>query len=465
MEHNIGKQKRDALLNAKKNGWDRVDTATEAAIDSYCQGYKTFLDRGKTERDCVTYTVELAQAAGFVPFERGMALKSGDKVYRVNRNRAITLAVLGSAPLDQGVSICAAHIDSPRLDLKPTPLYEDSELAFLKTHYYGGIRKYQWVTIPLELRGVVALKDGSLVDVSVGGNPGDPLFTVDDLLPHLAADQSKKPLGEAIPAESLNILVGSRPLKDDDGADRVKLAVMDLLNQKYGITEADFISAEIEAVPAFNAVDIGFDRSLIGAYGHDDRVCGYAALKALLDLGTPCRTAVCVLADKEEIGSEGVSGMQSAFFDTFVGDLCDSQNVPLKACLEKSFCLSADVTAAYDPNFAEVYEKNNSAMVNYGVGLCKYTGSRGKGGCSDAGAEAVAYVRRLLDDRNIVWQMAELGKADQGGGGTVACYMANRNIDTLDAGVPVLSMHAPFETVSKLDCYMTYAACKAVYEG
>ena len=465
MEHNIGKQKRDALLNAKKNGWDRVDTATEAAIDSYCQGYKTFLDRGKTERDCVTYTVELAQAAGFVPFERGMALKSGDKVYRVNRNRAITLAVVGSAPLDQGVSICAAHIDSPRLDLKPTPLYEDSELAFLKTHYYGGIRKYQWVTIPLELRGVVAPKDGSLVDVRVGGQPGDPMFTVDDLLPHLAADQSKKPLGEAIPAESLNILVGSRPLKDDDGADRVKLAVMDLLNQKYGITEADFISAEIEAVPAFNAVDIGFDRSLIGAYGHDDRVCGYAALKALLDLGTPCRTAVCVLADKEEIGSEGVSGMQSAFFDTFVGDLCDSQNVPLKACLEKSFCLSADVTAAYDPNFAEVYEKNNSAMVNYGVGLCKYTGSRGKGGCSDAGAEAVAYVRRLLDDRNIVWQMAELGKADQGGGGTVACYMANRNIDTLDAGVPVLSMHAPFETVSKLDCYMTYAACKAVYEG
>ena len=465
MEHNIGKQKRDALLNAKKNGWDRVDTATEAAIDSYCQGYKTFLDRGKTERNCVTYTVELAQAAGFVPFERGMALKSGDKVYRVNRNRAITLAVVGSAPLDQGVSICAAHIDSPRLDLKPTPLYEDSELAFLKTHYYGGIRKYQWVTIPLELRGVVALKDGSLVDVSVGGNPGDPLFTVDDLLPHLAADQSKKPLGEAIPAESLNILVGSRPLKDDDGADRVKLAVMDLLNQKYGITEADFISAEIEAVPAFNAVDIGFDRSLIGAYGHDDRVCGYAALKALLDLGTPCRTAVCVLADKEEIGSEGVSGMQSAFFDTFVGDLCDSQNVPLKACLEKSFCLSTDVTAAYDPNFAEVYEKNNSAMVNYGVGLCKYTGSRGKVGCSDAGAEEVAYVRRLLDDRNIVWQMAELGKADQGGGGTVACYMANRNIDTLDAGVPVLSMHAPFETVSKLDCYMTYAACKAVYEG
>jgi aspartyl aminopeptidase len=373
--------------------------------------------------------------------------------------------VVGVAPLDQGVSICAAHIDSPRLDLKPTPLYEDSELAFFKTHYYGGIRKYQWVTIPLELRGVAALKDGSVLDISIGSQPGDPQFTVDDLLPHLASDQAKKPLGEAIPAESLNILVGSRPFQDDTGADRVKLAIMDILNQKYGITEADFLSAEIEAVPAFRATDIGFDRSLIGAYGHDDRVCGYAALKALLDLETPNYTAVCVLADKEEIGSEGVSGMQSAFFDTFVDDLCDSQNVPLKACFEKSFCLSADVSAAFDPNFADVYEKNNSAQVNYGVGLSKYTGARGKSGCSDAGAEAVAYVRKLLDERNIVWQMGELGKADQGGGGTVACYMANRNIDTLDAGVPVLSMHSPFETVSKLDCYMTYAACKAIYEG
>lgn len=457
---------RETLLHQKKNGWDVIDPAVEEAIFAYSESYKAFLDRSKTERACVEYTVRLAEAAGFVPLTRGMALTPGMKVYRVNRGRAVNLAVIGSAPLDQGVSIVAAHIDSPRLDLKPAPLYEDSELAFFKTHYYGGIRKYQWVTIPLELRGVVALKDGSVISVSVGANPDDPRFTIDDLLPHLGADQAKKPLGEAIPAESLNILVGSRPMKDDEGADRVKLAVLALLHQRYGITEADFISAEIEAVPAFNATDIGFDRTLIGAYGHDDRVCAYAGLRAMLDLsGTPCRTAVCVLADKEEIGSEGVSGMQSHFFDTFVSDLCDSQNVPLKACLEKSFCLSSDVTAAYDPNFAEVYEKNNSAMVNRGVGLCKYTGSRGKGGCSDAGAETVAYVRRLLDDRGILWQMAELGKTDQGGGGTVACYMANRNIDTLDAGVPVLSMHAPFETVSKLDCYMTYAACKAVYEG
>ena len=465
-ENNKGKLLREQLLNQKKNGWDKVDEATEQAIFDYCEGYKVYLDRGKTERTCVDYTVELIEAAGFVPLERGMELEPGMKVYRVNRGRGINLAVIGSAPLDQGVSIVAAHIDAPRLDLKPNPLYEDSEIAFLKTHYYGGIRKYQWVTIPLELRGVVVLKDGSVVNVSVGGNPGDPQFTINDLLPHLGADQSKKPLGEAIPAESLNLVVGSRPLKDDEGDGRVKLAVMQILNEKYGITEADFISAEIEAVPAFNATDIGFDRTLLGAYGHDDRVCAYAGLKAMLDLeGTPCRTAVCVLADKEEIGSEGVSGMQSAFFDTFVEDLCDSQNVPLRACYEKSFCLSSDVTAAFDPNFAEVYERNNSAFVNYGVGLSKYTGARGKGGCSDAGAEAVGYVRRLLDDRGVLWQMAELGKTDQGGGGTVACYMANRNIDTLDAGVPVLSMHSPFETVSKLDCYMTYAACRAIYEG
>ena len=465
-ENNKGKLLREQLLNQKKNGWDKVDEATEHAIFDYCEGYKVYLDKGKTERTCVDYTVELIEAAGFVPLERGMELVPGMKVYRVNRGRGINLAVIGSAPLDQGVSIVAAHIDAPRLDLKPTPLYEDSEIAFLKTHYYGGIRKYQWVTIPLELRGVVVLKDGSVVNVSVGGNPGDPQFTINDLLPHLGADQSKKPLGEAIPAESLNLVVGSRPLKDDEGDGRVKLAVMQILNEKYGITEADFISAEIEAVPAFNATDIGFDRTLLGAYGHDDRVCAYAGLKAMLDLeGTPCRTAVCVLADKEEIGSEGVSGMQSAFFDTFMEDLCDSQNVPLRACYEKSFCLSSDVTAAFDPNFAEVYERNNSAFVNYGVGLCKYTGARGKGGCSDAGAEAVGYIRRLLDDRGVLWQMAELGKTDQGGGGTVACYMANRNIDTLDAGVPVLSMHSPFETVSKLDCYMTYAACRALYEG
>ena len=384
---NPGDLRRDALLYRPKNGFDRLTAEDEAAMEVYCEDYKKFLDAGKTERECAAEAVRLAQAKGFQPFTRGMALKPGDKIYRVNRDRAVMLAVIGQAPLSAGVNIGAAHIDSPRLDLKQNPLYEDAELAFLKTHYYGGLRKYQWVTIPLELHGVVALRDGTVVRVRLGAEPDEPCFTVDDLLPHLAVEQSKKPLGEAIPAENLNILVGSRPFKDDEGSDRVKLAILDLLNQKYGIVEEDFISAELTAVPAFPARDIGFDRSLIGAYGHDDRVCAYACLAALLDLEIPQRTAVCMLADKEEIGSEGVSGMKSAAFDTFMSDLCDAQGVPLKTCYERSFCLSADVTAAFDPNFADVYEKRNSARVNYGMGLCKYTGARGKSGASDASAE------------------------------------------------------------------------------
>ena len=460
-----GEQLRRALVYERKNGWDRLDAEEGAALEAYCTGYKQFLDAGKTERECVDRAIAQAEAAGFRAYVRGMELKPGDRISQVNRDKAIMLAVMGRKGLEHGVNIGAAHIDSPRLDLKQNPLYESDELGFFKTHYYGGIRKYQWVTIPLELHGVVALKNGEVVRVSVGNGPDDPMFTIDDLLPHLATDQVKKPLGEAIPAESLNILVGSRPLRDDEGSDRVKLSVLELLNRKYGIVEEDFLSAELCAVPAFRAVDIGFDRSLIGAYGHDDRVCAYASLAALLQLGTPERTAVCMLADKEEIGSEGVSGMKSRAFDTFMEDLCQSQSVPLRACYEKSFCLSADVTAAYDPNFAEVYEKRNSAFVNYGMGLCKYTGARGKSGASDASAELVAYVRRVLDGAGVVWQMAELGKADQGGGGTVAVFMAERNIDTLDAGVPVLSMHAPFETVSKLDCYMTYKGMKAIYEA
>ena len=457
--------RREALFYRPKNGCDRLSEQDEAAMESYCTAYKQFLDAGKTERECVDEAIRQAEAAGFKPLVRGMALNPGDKVYRCNRGKGLMLAVMGRRSLADGVNIGAAHIDSPRLDLKPNPLYEDSELAFLKTHYYGGIRKYQWVTVPLELHGVIARTDGTVLKVAIGASEGDPLFTVDDLLPHLGAEQSKKPLGEAIPAETLNLLVGSRPFKDDEGSDRVKLAILDILNRKYGITEEDFISAELEAVPAFHAADIGFDRSLIGSYGHDDRVCAFAEFAALLELQVPERTAVCILADKEEIGSEGVSGMQSAAFDTFMSDLCDTQQVPLKACYEKSFCLSADVTAAYDPNFPEVYEKRNSARVNYGMGLCKYTGARGKSGASDASAEVVAYLRRTLDEAGVIWQMAELGKVDAGGGGTVACYMANRDIDTIDAGVPVLSMHAPFETVSKLDCYMTYKGMKAVYEA
>ena len=410
------------------------------------------------------YTRALAQAAGFRPLERGAPLRPGDRVYRSNRGKALMLAVIGEEPLSQGAAIAAAHIDSPRLDLKQNPLYEEKELAYLKTHYYGGIKKYQWTTIPLALHGVVVLADGRSVTVRIGEDPGDPQFTVGDLLPHLAADQAKKTMGEIVKAEQLNLFIGSRPLGEAEESERVKLCILDLLHEKYGMIEEDFLSAELMAVPAAKAVDVGLDRSAIGAYGQDDRVCAYACLKAMLDLEeVPKTTAVCVLADKEEVGSLGVTGMQSAAFDVFMSDLCQSQGIPLKACYETSLCLSADVTAAYDPNFSDAYESRNSAYFNYGVCLSKYTGSRGKSGASDASAELVGTLRRLFAQHEVIWQLAELGKTDQGGGGTVACYMANRNIDTIDAGVPVLSMHAPFETTAKLDCYMTCKAVKALY--
>ena len=385
MENKEFKELKERLLSTKKNGYDRP--LDEAAMEAYCEGYKAFLNAGKTERLCAAETVRLAEARGYRPYVRGMALSAGDKVYLSNRGKAVLLAHIGEKSLAEGAQIAAAHIDSPRLDLKPNPLYEEAELAYFKTHYYGGIRKYQWVTIPMELHGVVVLRDGTSVPVNIGGGPGDPRLVITDLLPHLGAEQGKKPLATAIPAETLNLLLGSRPLGGEEESGRVKLAVMKLLNDKYGITEDDFASAELEAVPAGDACDIGLDRSMIGAYGHDDRVCAYAALKALLDLEkTPARTAVCVLADKEEIGSDGVTGMQSAAFDTFMEDLCEAQGVPVRVCFERSFCLSADVTAAYDPHYADVYEKRNAAYFNYGVGLCKYTGARGKSGASDADA-------------------------------------------------------------------------------
>lgn len=458
------KERKKQLFSTMKNGYDRMPEQERPQMEDYCRSYRAFLDGGKTERECVHEAVELAKANGFVPYERGMALKPGDKVYRVNRNKSVMLAVIGAKSLREGVRIAASHIDSPRLDLKPNPLYEDSEMAYFKTHYYGGLRKYQWVTIPLELHGVVALKNGTVIPV-VLGEGDEPKFVINDLLPHLGGEQSKKPLSEAIPGETLNILLGSCPVGDEDDTERVKFHVMEKLYEKYGIVEDDLTSAELEAVPAAKSTEIGLDASLLGGYGHDDRVCSYAALKAIVDMERPQHTAVCMLADKEEIGSMGVTGMQSAAFDTFISNLCESQNVLLRECFENSFCLSADVTAAFDPNFADVYEKRNSARINYGVGLCKYTGARGKSGSSDADAETVAFVRRVLDDADVIWQIAELGKVDAGGGGTVAMYMANRNITTLDAGVPVLSMHAPFETVSKLDCYMTYKCCKAIFEA
>ena len=450
------------LFYEQKNGYDLIDTAERIKCEEYCADYIRYLDASRTEREAVKNAIAEAEASGFVEYVPGMALAPGMKIYQNNRGKALTLAVIGRKSLAEGAVIAGAHVDAPRLDLKQLPLYESDELCYLRTHYYGGIKKYQWVTIPLELHGVAVLRDGSCVEVMIGREKDEPKFVITDLLPHLAADQMKKTMAEGITGEGLNILIGSVPYADE-GKDRVKLAVLSLLNDLYGIAEEDFLSAELVAVPAFDVCEVGLDRSMIGGYGHDDRVCAYAELKALFDVVEPERTCVCILADKEEIGSEGVSGMQSASFDTFMEDLCESQGVALRRCYEKSFCLSADVTNAFDPLYPEVSEKRSESKLNYGMGICKFTGVRGKSGSSDASAELVGRLRRLFTDFGVVWQMAELGKVDQGGGGTIAKFMAKRNIDTIDAGVPVMSMHAPFELVSKFDCYMTYKGVLAAY--
>ncbi len=453
---------RSKLFYEQKNGYDLIGTEERIAVEEYCRDYMEFLNGSRTEREAVKNAIAEAEKLGFAEYVPGMELKPGTKIYRNNRGKALMLAVIGKKSLDEGCVIAGAHVDAPRLDLKQITMYESDELCYFKTHYYGGIKKYQWVTIPLELHGTVALKSGETVDITIGREPGEPKFIITDLLPHLAADQMKKTMAEGITGEGLNILIGSTPYADD-GKDRVKLAVMSILNDMYGITEEDFLSAELTAVPGFDVCEIGLDRSLIGGYAHDDRVCAYAELKAIFDVQEPEKTAVCILADKEETGSDGVSGMQSAAFDCFMEDLCESQGVKLRRCYENSFCLSADVCNAFDPLYPDVSEKRSDAKINYGMGICKFTGARGKAGTSDASAEVVAYVRRIFAENGVVWQMAELGKVDQGGGGTIAKFMANRNIDTIDAGVPVLSMHAPFEVVSKFDCYMTYKGVLTAY--
>jgi len=454
---------REELFYEQKHAADLIDGTEKKACEDYCGLYKDFLNAARTEREAVREGVRLAEAAGFRAYDGREPVKPGDKLYRSVRGKALMLAIVGKRPLAEGVNIGAAHVDSPRLDLKQSPLYEDSDIALFKTHYYGGIRKYQWVTTQLELHGVVVKKDGEKVEVVIGRDENDPVLLITDLLPHLAADQNKKTLPEGITGEALNIVAGSLPDAEDQGKDRVKLAVLKLLNEKYGITEADFLSAELEAVPAAPVRDAGLDRSFIAGYGHDDRVCAFAELRAILDTEAPEKTAVCILADKEEIGSEGVSGMQSEAFECFIADLCASEGTDVYHCFQHSFCISADVTSAFDPTYPEVSDKRNNAKVNYGVGIAKFTGARGKSGSSDASAEVVGRIRRLFDENGVVWQMGELGKVDQGGGGTVAKFMANRNIDTIDAGVPVLSMHAPCELVAKLDCYMTYKGMKALY--
>ena len=453
---------KESLLASPKNGYTKLSAEERAEMECYCKGYAAFMDACKTEREATAWTAAAAEAHGFKPMVPGMKLNPGDKVYHNNRGKSIILAVIGSESLNDGANICAAHVDSPRMDIKPNPLYEDSEIAYLKTHYYGGIKKYQWATIPLALHGVVYRKDGTVVTVTIGEDDADPILVVSDLLVHLSADQMQKTAAQVIAGEQLNIIMGTEPL-EGEGSDLVKLHIMKLLNEKYGMVESDFLSAELTIVPAGKCREVGLDRSLLGAYGHDDRVCAYAEIVPLLEMGTPKHTAVCILADKEEIGSVGISGMQSHFFETFMQDLCDATGASLNRCFERSFCLSADVSNAFDPNFAETCDKRNNSQLNYGVAICKYTGSRGKGGASDASAEAMGHVRTTLDNANVTWQIATLGKVDQGGGGTVAAYMANRNIVSVDAGVPVLCMHAPIELVSKFDCYMTMRACKAIY--
>ena len=439
------------------NGAKTLDAAAVKAADDYCKAYMQFLNDAKTEREAVCAAVRLAEKNGFVPFDPSAALKAGDKVYVNNRGKSLILATIGKKPLTDGVSIAAAHIDSPRLDLKPNPLYEDSELAYLDTHYYGGIKKYQWTATPLSLHGVVVKKDGTAVNVCIGEDDADPVFCVTDLLPHLGKEQMERKAAEVVKGEDLNLLIGSRTLAgEEDNA--VKLNILALLNEKYGITEADFTSAELEAVPAFPVRELGFDRSMIGGYGHDDRVCAYPALRALLDCETPVHTAVTILTDKEETGSDGNTGLCSSYLPYFLEDLADCFGAKGRHVMHASQCLSADVNAAFDPTFPDVMEQKNCAYLNHGVCVTKFTGARGKSGTSDASAEFVGTIRRVLDEGDVVWQTGELGKVDAGGGGTVAAYIANLDIDTIDVGVPVLSMHAPFEVVSKLDVYMTYRA-------
>lgn len=435
-----------------------------AAAHEFCEGYKQFLNAAKTEREVVAYSEELLRGAGYKPFVSGQQLNPGDKVYMINRKKCVLAATIGRKSLAEGFHLNIAHVDAPRLDLRPVPLFEKKSLAYLRTHYYGGVRKYQWATIPLSIHGVVYRADGTSAEICIGENPSDPVFCITDLLPHLAAKQNEKKLPEAITGENLNILIGSDPIEDKDVENRVKLNVLGMLNETYGITESDFTRAEIEIVPAFTARDVGLDRSMIGAYGHDDRVDAYPALMAEITTVSPAYTSVCVLTDKEEVGSDGVTGLNSMYTFHFLQQLCAAQGVDYITACKASKCLSADVTAAYDPSYDDAFEPDNGTYAGRGVAIYKYTGSRGKSSTSDASAELVSYLTHLMDSNNVIWQIGEMGKIDLGGGGTVAKYVANQDIDTIDIGVPVLSMHSPFEVVSKADVYMAYLTFKAFCE-
>ena len=464
MEENL----KNKLLNKKENGWKNIDTREKEAIYSFCNGYMKFLNTSKTEREAVCSAKQIAESNGFRDISTFDTLNPGDKVYFINREKSMYLAIIGTEKLENGLQIVGAHIDSPRLDLKPNPLYEDGGFAYFKTHYYGGIKKYQWTAIPLSIHGVIVKPDGTKVNVNIGEDESDPIFTITDLLPHLAQDQMSKKLKDGIDGEDLNVLLGSIPYDDEKESEKVKLNILNILNQKYDIIEADFLSSELEIVPAFKARSLGFDGSMVASYGQDDRVCAYTSLSAMMSLENVKTTAVCILSDKEEIGSMGNTGMESHMFDYFISELLNKTGENRPNLLDKVFCfsrmLSADVDAGFDPIYASVSDRTNAAYLGRGIGLNKYTGARGKSGASDANAEYVAWIRNLLEKNDIKYQIAELGKVDVGGGGTIAYILANKGVDVIDCGVPVLSMHAPYEVTSKYDVYSAFKTYKAFWE-
>ena len=457
------------LFRNPKTGWEKIDEKRRGEINKFCDEYMYFLNNSKTEREIIKSVKQMADENGFKDINEYSELKEGDKVYYINRDKSMYLAVIGKDIMENGINIIGAHADSPRLDLKPNPLYEDSGLAYFKTHYYGGIKKYQWTTIPLAIHGVFVKANGEKIEIKIGEDEQDPIFTITDLLPHLASEQMERKLKEGVKGEELNLLVGSMPYNNTKGTDAVKLNIMNLLNQKYGITEKDFVSSEIELVPAFRARSMGFDSSMVAAYGQDDKICVFTSVRALLDVKNQNKTAVCIVSDKEEIGSMGNTGMESHVFDTFISEILNKQGVNRPNLLDKVFVnskmLSADVDAAYDPTYASAFERNNAGYLGRGLGLNKYTGARGKSGASDANAEFVAQIRGIFERENVVYEVSELGKIDLGGGGTIAYILANKGVDVIDAGVPVLSMHAPYEVTSKFDVYESYRAYRAFWNN
>ena len=457
---------KEKLFDKKENGWNKVNEEEKQKIFDLSKKYMNFLNHSKTEREFIKSARKLADEHGFKDIMNFDTLKPGDKIYFVNRNKSMYLAIIGKEKIEDGLHIIGSHVDSPRLDLKPNPLYENTEMAYFKTHYYGGIKKYQWTTIPLSIHGTIVKTNGEKINVNIGEDENDPIFTITDLLPHLAQDQMVKKLKDGINGEDLQLLVGSMPY-GKEGKEQVKLNILNILNKKYGIVEADLTSAEIELVPAFKARSLGFDESMVAAYGQDDKVCAYTSLSALMELENVKNTAVCILSDKEEIGSMGNTGMESQMFDFFISEILNKMQVNRPNLLERVFCfskmLSSDVDAGFDPIYASVSDKTNAGFLGKGISLNKYTGARGKSGASDANAEYVAWIRNILEKNDISYQVAELGKVDIGGGGTIAFIIANKGADVIDCGVPVLSMHAPYEVTSKYDIYSAFKTYKAFW--